>query len=297
MDSSAVRPKGDENPSGNTVKTALDAGRKLALTLHESPFKERGRPYFIGKDNNDVEKAIFVDEREALLPYPTSDAGVATMHDMDSFLRYWQEHSQPHSRIYAEMLPTVRFTGIIDEHVAKDRPGWREHQVVYAPTLSNEWKSWSSQDRKDFSNNEDLAYFIEDRLPDISQPPAEDFLAMITTFRVDENRHWNNDVKLSNGKVDFSFRKLVDGSAMDSSGGRMEIPEKFVLKIPVFSGINVPMYEVETRFRWRSRDGRISMRYEMVRTHKVLEKAFVELLDRVKHDTAGQLLFGSPSRK
>lgn len=285
-------------PTGNTVQSALDAGRKAALKLLESPFGARhGRPYFITKDALGREVAVFVTEEEALLPHPIDKSGVAEMYNLDSFLSYWKEHSIPVSRIYAEMIPQVRFTGVIDEHDPDGDPGWRDHRVVYEPTYSREWKTWSEQDRKDFSNNEELAYWIEDRLPDIVNPPAEDFLSMITTFRVDESRYWNNEVKLSNGKVDFSYKKMVDGSAQDASGGRIAVPEKFQLNIPVFSGLGAPLYEVEARFRWRSREGRISFKYELVRPHKVVEKAFSELLEQVQREAGSGLLFGDPNRK
>lgn len=286
-----------DRKDSNTTKSALDAGRALALELKPSPYGNRGRPYFIAQDASGMEHAVFVTEDEALLPTPVSDAGIARMHDLASFLAYWKEHALPHSRLYATMQPNIMFTGVIDEHVPKGAPAWRDHRVVYTPTHSKEWTSWRAQDHKHFASNEVLAYWIEDQLPDITHPPADAFMAMIVSFRVDESRYWNNEVKLSNGLADFSYKKIVSGSALDAAGGRVEIPEQFRIEIPVFEGIDAPRYPIEVRFRWRSREGSIAFWYEMVRPHKIVEKAFTDLLDRVREDATGQLLFGSAERE
>lgn len=294
MDNAKTQPPG---VTGNDTAAALEAGRRLALELKPHPLGKRFAPYAIMRHEDGVET---VEGGDPLDFPPDGFAGTAEVHDAESFLKMWAEHQCPWSRVYAEMLPAVRFTAVFDEHdQASDPesfPRWREHRCVYTPKHSPEWNTWKAQDRKPFGGNTEFALWLEDNLPDISEPAADQLLQIVHTFRVDEGLAWQNQVNLHNGHTDLTYRRVVDGQASDQGGWRLEIPQQFKISIPVFQGLEATVYDIDARFRYRVRERSLAIWYELVRPHKVLELAFRDLVARFRTGTVERLFFGSPER-
>lgn len=273
-----------------STAVAIEAGRRLALSANTSPLRH-GLPYVVLRDQNGREAIEYFSQAAQEI---ARLEGHATMHDLDSFLMFWDEHQQPPSRVFAEMSPSVRFTAVFDEHGSFTRTAdWREFRCQYAPAYAPEWLAWRDKDRKDWPSNEAFALWLEDQLPDIVSPPADELLQIINTFRVDESHSWSNDVTLANGKIDMQYKKHVDGHA-SANGGRVAIPEIIGLRLPVWAGLDAKTYELQARFRYRLREGRLTMRYELVRPHKIVELAFRDMVARINTHTQNRMYFGSP---
>jgi len=273
----------DEEGAVSGVAQILEAGRALALELRDSTklAGPRALPHFI-EQTVDGEKIHFVQPAfsASRRPGPLK----AVVHDLQSLLHYIAEHSGPSSRLYAEYGKPIKFTLVVDDQQGAEIFAFRDHRCSFAPALSTEWDTWVSKSGKDFGGNAEFALFLEDNLPDILEPTADAFMGMITTFRVEAARAWSNDINLNNGQVNLVYKNIVDGTygeGRDAGGGKLNIPEKFKIRIPVFQSMtDAPLYEIDARFRWRL-DGNtkaVKMRYELVRPHKVQERAFLDLL-------------------
>lgn len=276
------------------VAAAIDAGRQLAQSPISHPDGARYFPFVI-LDDVDGAQQIHPLNDDFRRNRPAEEyAGTRHMEDLESFLNHWLQFSDgAASAIYAQMRPSVQFTAVYNEHT-KSTPNWRDFRCVYKPRTSPEWDTWTKQDRKDFDGNTVFALWIESQLPDIASPGPEDFLAMARTFRVNENIHFANAVRLSNGHTDLAFKRIVDGQASDSSGGTVSIPEEFRINIPVFDGLDAQRFDIMARFRYRVQNsGIVKIWYELIRPAKVMEEAFREMTDQIKLH-ASRMYFGSP---
>lgn len=227
-------------------------------------------------------------------------AGTATFHDLRSFLTYYDEHAVEVSRIYAELKSegtgAVKFTGVIDEHEPRGDADWRAHRVVYTPQHSREWKTWIERNKKPFEGNEMFAEWLIDQLPDVISPPSQDLMDVATKFHATEGRVYGNAVDLDNGRRALQFTNNVDGHATNAAGGRIEIPNRIRIKIPVWDGLEAELHEIDAHFRYRMKPhgAGVQIWYDLVRPHKVVQQAFETMVAEIREGRS--LYFGDPNR-
>lgn len=94
---------------------------------------------------------------------------------------------------------------------------------------------------------------------------------------------------LANGQVDFKYQEEIQGSA--GANGNIKVPERFFIGIPVFEGGDP--YKLEAKLRWRLNDGKLTMWFELVRDHKVLEAAFQDIWKKIAEETQITIYRGS----
>lgn len=278
----------------NSTVAALEAGRALATDIRAHPAGPRYKHWAVIRDaGGDALVALDPEEWVNVVP-PHGKQGTWVMHDLDSFLRYWGEHALAESRVYARMDPAVKFVAVLDEYDPHGDAAWRGFRIEYTPAHSKEWLEWTKQDRQRFQGNEAFALWLEDHLPDVVSPPADELLRIINTFRIDEGRVWKGEQNLANGQVDLAYSRHVDGHAADSKGGRVTIPEGFEISVPVFAGLEAEAYTVQARFRYRLKDAQLSLWYELVRPHKTVELAFRDMVAKIRTATEDRVYFGVP---
>lgn len=284
----------------------LDAGRRLALQLHDSTalLGPRGRPYWIEQtpEGEVIHFAGASHVGDLWFREPKPGPLRAVVNDVDSFLTYINEHGAGHSRVYAALRPEAKFTLVVNDDVATEFPkgqGWRDHRCTFVPELSPEWKIWMGRDRKKFEEgNTAFALFLEDNLVDIAAPDPRQFFEVIKTFRVESDRKWSSEIRLEDGNVKFGFTDNVNAQGTDQFGIAVSIPTEFTLRIPVFAGIEATKVEIQARFRYRSVGGGLSIWYELIRPHKVLEQAFLDMVGLVRATLGDSrpLYLGSPDK-
>lgn len=266
------------------TQSALDAGTALAKPiLNPNP---EGPHAVLVPAGHTLEYLL----RE---PVPPRRKGSVKMNDADSFVDYWTQEMDGASRIYGSMQP-VSFTAVFDDHHTKSEPNWRDYRCVYTPKHSREWTIWSNHDRKPFGGNEAFAVWLEDNAVDVVKPDPAKMMDIALNMKVSQIQGFAKAVRLSDGNIDFTYTNEVDASAKASAGGKITIPELFTIEIPVFEGPSAPKYRLEARFRYRLNGGALSVQYELVRSHKVLEQAFTDLVAKIAKATKQTVLFGSP---
>jgi uncharacterized protein YfdQ (DUF2303 family) len=153
---------------------------------------------------------------------------------------------------------------------------WRDLTVLYTCPLSPEWTIWKGADGNKFSQVEFMR-FIEDNLPDITEPSGAEMLTVARSFEAKKAVQFASAQRLDNGEIQFSYQEEIQGTA---AKGQLKVPEKFTITIPVFKGD--ASYEVQCRFRYRINNGDLSVWYDMDRPHKFIEDALKHLISGLK---------------
>lgn len=278
------------------IEAETNVGALLALgamagSVHANPNKE-GRPFVIvaGSDGLKVEYLERPD-------HPARPSGTVKVDDTESFVIGVNRYRSARTVLYASLHP-ASFVAVLNDHAAlKDNDSrhdadWRDHRVVFPLKHSKEFELWNSAQKKDMAQ-EDFAFFIENNLPDFKDPEGGKMLEIALNFRVKNNLAFRSALKLQDGSVDLQYTEQIEGGAGRS--GNTKVPEIFKIEIPVWSGLEAETYVFEARLRYRISSGVLAIRYELVRQHKVVEKAFADVLEQIKKGVKdAPVIFGSP---
>ena len=116
-------------------------------------------------------------------------------------------------------------------------------------------------------------------------------LEIALTLEAKKKVNFVSGLRLTNGSNEFTYEEQVDGSA---AKGKLKIPEKISLGIPVF--LNGDPYKVEANFRYRIGDGgKLQMWYELVRPHVIIDDAVANLRDKIVAETGLTAWNGDPT--
>lgn len=275
-------------PAQNIAETALQAGMQLARKPIGTAVQD-AKQFIVLLDADGRERVEYLEQR---FEAPARKIGLVILNDEASFIEFWKSQKTEASRIYAKLDP-ARFLAVFDDH--NSSPAYRGYRAEYTPAFSREWQTWNGKNRQPFSGNEEFALWLEDQLPDIVRPDGGKMLEIALNFRVNQAAAFSNAVRLEDGNTQLTFNNTVEASAKIESK-TVKIPEEFDISIPVFEGLGAPKYAVKARFRHRLNAGRLSLWYELIRPHKVVEEAFKATLDTIAKATKVVPLFGSPEK-
>jgi len=265
-----------ENQTVASLAIALQAARSVGPD---------DAPYVVLPDGYGVH------DLEKTLVRPMRKRGAVTMNDAASFVDYFKLH-QAASRIYGQVEPP-KFVAVMNDN-RKDEPGWGDHRALYNCPLSKEWTEWKKfagapRDQIAFSE------FMESHTIDIvssaeDEPSGAVMLEVATSFKAQKKVNFASGQRLDNGQVDFVFQEEIQGSA--GAKGHIKVPERFYIGVPVFEG-GAP-YRIECKLRYRLKDGGLSMWFDLVRDHKVLEAAFMDIWKEIADSTQTTIWRGVP---
>jgi uncharacterized protein YfdQ (DUF2303 family) len=222
-----------------------------------------------------------------MLPEPTRPRGTTIAHDLASFIALVVARKTSD----ANMAPEIYWTA--DEEKASfcavlNPSGWADHRIDYRPSYAMDWMWWNGGDKKRMSQS-DFAQFIEDNAPCIVDPPAADMIEIARSMEAKKKVRFASAIRLSDGQTQFTYEEDLQGTVMK---GAMLIPEQFKIGIQVF--VSGERYAVDCRLRYRlEENGRLSMWYEMIRPHLVIEDAVNSVCARIQSGTACPLYRGS----
>lgn len=275
----------------NIVETALEAGRELATQPIKSPLQD-GVPFIVLRDANGNENVKFIDES---FPTPQRKSGVVHLADEQSFMAFWAAHAMPNSTIFGSDKRNEFITIFNDHHAVVDGndADWRDHRALYKLCHSPEWNEWTGRSLKRFEGSTLFAEWLENNLPDIIDPPGAAMLELALNLKVSANAAYSKAQRLADGDTQFTYTNTVEGTARTESG-QIRIPDQFRIAIPVYVGVDAQKYNVDARFRYRLNGPSLSIWYELVRPHKVVEQAFNDILTRIQAGTKTTVFFGSP---
>lgn len=259
----------------NNIQAAIDAGVSLA-----DPKAIQDHPYIL------VPAGASVQDGEPFLSAPTRKRGTITLNDVASFTGYVNAEKTDSTRLYGQYTPPG-FTAVLNDHGAE--PAWRDYRANYACPLSAEWKAWMGKSGVPMSQA-DFAVFIENNLPDIAIPPAADMLEISRSLEAKKKVNFASGIRLSNGQNELTYEEQISGTA---SKGKLQVPEEFTIGIPVLEG--GIKYAVVARLRYRIADaGALTIWYELLRPHKILEDAVQAVWTDIQNLTGLTVFNGKP---
>jgi uncharacterized protein YfdQ (DUF2303 family) len=208
--------------------------------------------------------------------------------DAQSFIKYFNDFSEDQSRIFAEEK-TAKILAILDYHSAIDLAAWCQHQATLQLQKSEEWTLWNAHNEQ-LKSHEDFAQFIEDNLPDITNPAGAVMLEMVRTLTASAEISCESALR-TNAGFKVHFNEVVKGTAGPAHD--VEIPEKFTVSIPVYIGS--PKVDLTARLRYRLASGKLTLWYDLYRAAAVERAAFASVRDIVAAATETVVLNGVPA--
>mgnify|MGYP001593425277 CR=1 FL=1 len=258
----------------NTFQTAMDAG--VALSENQNMGVNAAAIIPAGYKIEDLEK---------YQETPKRIREKFAARTLGSFLEYFKQHRNEASVIMADDKTTA-FSAIFDYHT-KYAPAWCDHKATYTCPNTVEWSAWIEKDRRRMDQTT-FAAFIEENLLSIVEPDSATFLEISRSLEAKKSVDFNSSVRLDNGAVEFKYEETIAGTA---SKGAIQIPAVFYIGVAPFKG--GPTYKVEARLRYRLDASKLSMWYELVRPHAVLDDAFADVVAKIERATEIKVLIGS----
>lgn len=191
-----------------------------------------------------------------------------------SLIAYVVRFKDERSVIFADTENT-RFRGVLDYHLNGKSPFKNTHVVTYDCPHSEEWKVFNKFD-KEKMDQVAFAEFIEQNIKSIA-PASETnktsgtaLLEMVLAFQETRVAEFKSVTRLNDGTYQMAFSNEKTGS------GNTQLPEKISLAISPFH--NGTAYQIDARFRYRLREGRLALWYELIEPKKIIEHAYNEIL-------------------
>lgn len=264
----------------NNEKTIPEAHAIAGMSASHQPNRDvNGIPVLIVPDD------YRVDSMEAMLPAPSRKRGTVTLNDEASFVEFVKKNKTQGTLLLHVVRPSPSFTAIFN--FGDTQPGWSDHRAHYALPLSVEWQTWTQGDGRQ-RNQLEMVRFIEANMEDIVSPAGAAMLEICRTLEAKKSVDFVSSTRLSDGSHEFTYNEDVKGSAQK---GTVAIPEMFTIGIPVVEGGE--RFAINVRFRYRLDGAKLTMWYELVNPHKVIDKVVQEMRERVAKETDLTVLNGS----
>jgi len=264
------------NPNPETEARAIAA----LAAAGQQPLVVEGVPVLI------LPEGYRLHQMDHLAAAPARKKGNTVLNDLASLIDVVKEQKTPSTHLYGTLNPPSFVAVFNDTH---DAAGWGDHKASYTPPVSPEWLNWikfngTKQDQAA------LAQFIEDNVDDVVEPEGALLLEICRTLQAKKDVNFVSHTRASDGSVAFTYDEDVKGSSPVRGG--MAIPEQFIIGIPVFE--NGDRWRVTVRLRYRLAGGQLTMWYELVRPHKVIEVAVKDIREKLAAGTELHVLNGTP---
>lgn len=265
----------------NDIQAAINAGITMA-----HPFEINGVPAVL------VPEGASLVLKPELMDYPQRIERSITLDTVESFIAYCNKFITPASIIFAD-ITTAKFTAIFDYHHGDSlqiHPNWCEHLATYTCPPTIEWSRWKAKNET-WMSQEDFALFIEKNINDVIEPAGSELLEVALTLEAKNKVSFRSGIRLDNGQHQLTYEENIDGKAGEK--GQLRIPQKIKLGLRLFIG--GAAYEVEAAFRYRVKDGTLTMRYDILRQHLIHEDAIKSIYKTIENAIrTGCILQGKP---
>lgn len=262
----------------NQTQSALDAGRRM---MEPKTVMIEGVPHLVHH------RDLSVTQHEELLATPNALKENVNLHNVESFMEYFNNFADAHSHIFVD-AENAKFKAILDYHVAADSPSWNRHTVEYKFPKTIEWTKWL-QYNSIRMEQEDFALFIEDNIKEVVEPDGATMLEIASSLQAKNNVSFKSAKRLDNGETQFDYREDIESTA--GAQGQFSIPNEIKIALKPFQGSET--YNVTARFRYRINNGSLVMWYDIIRPHAIIEDAIKDAVEKVKTEIkTGVVLMG-----
>jgi uncharacterized protein YfdQ (DUF2303 family) len=258
---------------GAAALLAFQTGRELAEnkanmagTVHR--LDDKGTPFFLKHDGS-------ITKLEEYAGRPAAVRGRVEFHDGESFAHYVNAFKDPGSIVFADRAK-LSFVAVLDYHVShqnetgENEPRWGKHRASFKIQPTDEWIEWTTHNGKEMTQTA-FGQWFEDRLPDILEPDGAIIVEMARRFEAKKDVTFSGRINPDVGSVSLIYTEDVSGTPRE---GGLDLPRAFKLKIEPFQGAQPVV--IDARIRFRVTEGKVLLRYELIRHKHVLEAAFDE---------------------
>jgi len=239
----------------NIIETAIEAIRSSMIAEITI---ENGTPLVLAPDNFTLHRL------DQLREFPLRTEQTTRHTTAQSFIEYFSRYACLDSAIFIDEINN-RFTAIIDFH-AYTTAGWKKHLSIFELSPTPEWSAWQAANKKQMTQ-EAFSDFIETNLLEIIAPTGADMLEIARSIQAKTEVKFSKSIRLDNGQVQLQYHEVIDGTA--GAAGQLKIPEKFTIGLRLFRG-GEP-YQLDARLRYRIKDGNLTLWYELIRPHTVID--------------------------
>ena len=118
-------------------------------------------------------------------------------------------------------------------------------------------------------------------------------LEIAQTFLAASDREVSSAVRLTSGELDVRYAENISARARDAAGNELKVPTEFVLGLSPFVGEDP--FRITARLRYRLRETRLSIGYQLVRPDDVVRASLAGIFDRLReHYGEGVVFLGTP---
>lgn len=244
---------------------------------------------------------------EAFRIHPKRKQGTAIIQTLESLVDLTNRHKTDHSAVFVNLdWKKPSMTTVIDYHEAANGgiADYCTHRLHYDFPLSEEWKIWLEKDGK-FIEQEEFAYFLEDRIPDLASPSEIDIVNFQRDFsctvavpsqlvELSRKMHVNVESKVKvNHTLQSGERQLQwEESHVGADGKPITVPGMFILSIPpFFMGEKV---RIPVRLRYRVSGGSVHWAYQIYRPDVIITDHLMHSVAEINEKTALPCFAGKP---
>lgn len=224
-------------------------------------------------------------------PTPTRKVGTVSVHDLDSFCRYFLTHKEEGAAIFVSVSETgATFVGVMNAHDKSAKH--QDHRVSYTCAPSVEWKRWMANNNKALTQTAFVEH-LEDCEELITAPASADLIKLLSSLSGKSDASFKGAVNLFNGAIKVNFEEEVTlrgGAESGTSQGEMEIPNRIQATLPPFT--NGPLWKADCRLRVRVQNRALTLQYETIDTHLIIRDAVNEMIRKVAELTKVEPFLG-----
>lgn len=208
---------------------------------------------------------------------------IQTAQSLGDYLKLFKTAS---SVLFANIAQN-QIVGAIDYHAA-DAAELVAHKATLTLPFSTEWKLWNEIDGKMMSQL-DFARFLDENQDDISSPRGADLVEIVKDLIAVDTANSKASIRINSDNVDFSFTASTD--ARSGSGGQLEIPKEFELRIPVYFGEEpLPM---KARLRWKNGAEGVTFGIVLLRKEQARQDEFKRVVREVSATADLPVFYGA----
>ncbi|WP_298699220.1 DUF2303 family protein [uncultured Brevundimonas sp.] len=220
-----------------------------------------------------------------LAPAPLWVAQAVTIQTSASLIDYLDRFDGDGTVLFADIAHD-RIVGALDYHDPAEA-GRVAHTATLTLPKSVEWETWTAIDGQLMGQLE-FARFLEENAVDIEAPDAADLLETCRDLQARRKVNFTKAVRTASDNETFEY---TDETSAATTKGGVEIPTKFMLRIPVYFGGRT--YAIGAFLRWRLEEGAgLLLGIKLHNREHVRQAVFKEVVDEVASATGRRAFFG-----
>jgi uncharacterized protein YfdQ (DUF2303 family) len=227
-----------------------------------------GRRFLITPEGAEVKEVS--DPHGMVVAAPIRTEQAITLQTKDSLSEYVLRFRTEDTLLLAD-IDSSRVVAIIDYHAA-ERAAFAAHRATLTLQRSVEWKTWTDIDGKMF-DQQTFARFLEENAADVASPSGAELLEVARDMRAIRKADFRKKVRTAGDVEEFEY---VESTGATTKNGTVEVPSKFLLRIPVYFGERE--VELYAFLRWKLDEGSLTLGVALHRPEHVRQAVFQQIV-------------------